>query len=286
MLKQRAITAIVMLAVWLPAVFIPEWHLFPALASALVAVAVWEWARLTGLSSSVCLLAGITSASTGCLLLYSGDAIPRLNLSGWISVSLAWVLVCYFVLRRNISGWLAIPRLFRMAAGILILALAWLALLTSYGWGANTLLSIMAIVWAADIGAYFAGKQWGKHKLAPTISPGKTWEGVLGGAVSVALVAALWLALDQHYGFQNPSIYSWVLNDFGLLGLALSLSILLALSICGDLFESLIKRAAGVKDSSHLLPGHGGVLDRIDALLPVMPVAVMIISVCQHIQGT
>ena len=285
MLKQRAITAMVMLAVWLPAVFIPEWHLFPILASALVAVAVWEWARLTGLSATLSILAGISSAGIGCLLLY-WRAVPSLNLNTWLGISLAWGLACYFVLHRNIAGWLAIPRFCRIAVGILILALAWLALLTSYGWGANTLLSIMAIVWAADIGAYFAGKQWGNRKLAPTISPGKTWEGVLGGALSVALVAALWLALDKHYGFQNPSLYSWVLNHFGILGLALSLSILLALSICGDLFESLIKRAAGVKDSSHLLPGHGGVLDRIDALLPVMPVAVMIISVCQHIQGT
>jgi phosphatidate cytidylyltransferase len=134
------------------------------------------------------------------------------------------------------------------------------------------LVSAMAIVWVADIGAYFAGRAFGRRKLAPTISPGKSWEGVLGGWIAVivlATVAALSPALSETFPAVLQKAYGWPAWLF-------MMSLLVAASVVGDLFESLLKRRAGVKDSSNLLPGHGGVLDRIDALIPVMPLALLL----------
>jgi phosphatidate cytidylyltransferase len=133
---------------------------------------------------------------------------------------------------------------------------------------------VALLVWAADVGAYFVGKAIGRRKLAPTISPGKSWEGAIGGAELVAVIASVagithWFA---------PTWFSYELDQRGAVT-ALALTILLvAASIGGDLFESLLKRQVGMKDSSRLLPGHGGVLDRIDALLPVFPLAALLIS--------
>jgi phosphatidate cytidylyltransferase len=135
-------------------------------------------------------------------------------------------------------------------------------------------LSALCIVWVADIGAYFAGRNFGKRKLAPSISPGKTWEGVYGGLVGVALLAALWLlVIDRALPVDGPSVFAQIESRLGVVGLIFGCAVLAGLSVVGDLFESLVKRAAGAKDSSRLLPGHGGVLDRIDALLPVLPAA-------------
>jgi phosphatidate cytidylyltransferase len=132
----------------------------------------------------------------------------------------------------------------------------------------------MAIVWVADIGAYFAGKAFGKHKLAPKISPGKSWEGAIGGCIAVLVLGSL----SVIYGgplFANTFAVR-VEHAFGWAALLPILVLLVAFSIAGDLFESQLKRRAGMKDSSNLLPGHGGVLDRIDALIPVLPLAALI----------
>jgi phosphatidate cytidylyltransferase len=131
------------------------------------------------------------------------------------------------------------------------------------------LLSAMAMVWVADIGAYFAGHAFGKRKLAPSISPGKTWEGVAGGLVAVLLLAALAAQLPETFQAQLLVRYGWF-------KWVLFLGLFVAASVVGDLFESMLKRRAEVKDSSGLLPGHGGVLDRIDALVPTMPLAYLL----------
>jgi phosphatidate cytidylyltransferase len=127
----------------------------------------------------------------------------------------------------------------------------------------------------ADIAAYFGGKTFGRHKLAPTISPGKTWEGAVSGALGVLVLGLFWMAWVDHQPWvDSRSIYSTICNRWGwVLGFAAGALLLCAMSVVGDLFESLIKRSVGAKDSSRLLPGHGGVLDRIDALLPTLPVA-------------
>jgi phosphatidate cytidylyltransferase len=166
--------------------------------------------------------------------------------------------------------------------GIVALWLAWLAVAQARVIGVNFLLSILVLVWVADISAYFAGRAWGgrfsRGKLAPSISPGKSWEGVWGGMVGVVVLALVWRWADAAWASPVPSLYShlglkaWWLPMIAVVFLS-------AMSVLGDLFESLVKRSAGVKDSSGLLPGHGGVLDRVDALLPTLPLAMMLYSV-------
>ena len=134
-------------------------------------------------------------------------------------------------------------------------------------------------VWAADIAAYFGGRAFGKRKLAPSISPGKSWEGVWSGMLGVLLLAAFWLlVVDRQLPVDSRSLYAQLIQHLGYVTAALALLFLSMMSVVGDLFESLVKRSAGAKDSSGLLPGHGGVLDRIDALLPVMPIALALVS--------
>jgi phosphatidate cytidylyltransferase len=160
-----------------------------------------------------------------------------------------------------------------MAVGGVLLVVAWWALAQARIAGVNYLLSVLCIVWAADIAAYFGGRAFGRHKLAPSISPGKSWEGVVSGMLGVLVLAAFWLMLDTRMAADSASVFTLLKQRFGLLLMALAVLALAAMSVVGDLFESLIKRAVGAKDSSALLPGHGGVLDRVDALLPVLPCA-------------
>jgi phosphatidate cytidylyltransferase len=142
------------------------------------------------------------------------------------------------------------------------------------------LLSLLVLVWAADVFAYFFGKavggRWIKTKLAASISPGKSWEGVLGGMLGVLLVALIWVELDRRWGLLDLSLYSLLFAKGAWVALP-ALLFLSAMSVVGDLLESLVKRSAGMKDSSGLLPGHGGVLDRVDALLPTLPLAMMLV---------
>ena len=170
------------------------------------------------------------------------------------------------------------PPWLRWPLGLAGLWLAWLALAQARVIGINFLLSVMCVVWVADISAYFAGRAFGRRKLAPTISPGKSWEGVAGGVAGVLLLASGWLWLDGHFSLDSPSLFLLLRQRLEIGGLLLATLLLTALSVMGDLFESLVKRAAGAKDSSALLPGHGGVLDRVDALLPVLPAALALIS--------
>ena len=137
------------------------------------------------------------------------------------------------------------------------------------------MLSVLLLVWAADIAAYFAGRAFGRRKLAPAISPGKSWEGVGGAVLGVMLLSQLWLQVESIWTLDSPSIYAVLMRRGGLF-LILGVLALTAMSVVGDLVESLLKRCAGVKDSSHLLPGHGGVLDRVDALLPTFPLALFL----------
>jgi phosphatidate cytidylyltransferase len=133
----------------------------------------------------------------------------------------------------------------------------------------------------ADVAAYFGGRALGRRKLAPSISPGKSWEGVWSGMVGVLALAALWIAIDERFAVDAPSLYTRLWQHLGGVGMVLALLVLSGLSVVGDLVESLVKRAAGAKDSSRLLPGHGGVLDRVDALLPVLPAAMALLSLAR-----
>ncbi len=287
MLRQRVITAVLLLAVLLPAMAAHSLWPLALISAAIVGAGGWEWARLNGGRQP--LLAGVALVLLGAALAAAGLGWQAAHLDGtaplpaapaalWWGLAGAWVLGLVQVLAGGVARWPAWPRGLRLLLGAPMLWAAGLALLTARAQGLAFLVSLLALVWAADIAAYFGGRRFGRRKLAPAISPGKSWEGVWSGALGVALLAAAWIAADRLLGPAAPSYYTVLLQRHGPLVLVLALALLTALSVSGDLFESLVKRSAGVKDSSGLLPGHGGVLDRIDALLPVLPVAMALVA--------
>ncbi|MBA3057665.1 MAG: phosphatidate cytidylyltransferase [Gammaproteobacteria bacterium] len=283
MLKQRVITALIMLLILLPAMFYRSPEPFCAIALVLIAAGAWEWARLNGYGPSASLAVGAVCALLCAAAWWSGW-LDRSLAGLWLVAGAVWVLAGAWVLRRGVSAWSAHPRTLRLLAGLLALCLAWLAVAQARVIGVNFLLSILVLVWVADIGAYFAGRTFGgrfsRSKLAPSISPGKSWEGVWGGMAGVIVLAFAWRWLDSAWASTVPSFYTHLGQHGGWLLLIVAV-FLAAMSVVGDLFESLVKRSASVKDSSGLLPGHGGVLDRVDALLPTLPLAMMLYSVSQ-----
>lgn len=273
MLKQRVITALVLLAVLLPALLWAHPWPFALLTLVAVVAAGWEWGRLNGLKGAA---AGLLGAVVGVLcagtwtVLPAGMAAPAWL--WWLALP-AWVAGGALALGRGTAGWSRLPVGMRCVAGMAVLWLAWLGLTQARQIGLNFILSVFCLVWVADIAAYFGGRSFGRRKLAPAISPGKSWEGVWSGMAGVLVLAAAWLAFDRSGLADSASLYALLVQRLGLAGLVVGCLFLAAMSVVGDLFESLVKRSAGAKDSSQLLPGHGGVLDRIDALLPVFPLA-------------
>ncbi|MBI3532154.1 MAG: phosphatidate cytidylyltransferase [Burkholderiales bacterium] len=280
MLKQRIITALVLLLILLPALFYPSPEPFSALALVLIAAGAWEWGRLNSCSQTVSLLGALVCVLL-CGLTWNLGLLHRSVPMVWSVVGGLWVLAGGWLLRKGVPVWPSIPAGLRWAAGLGALWATWLAVAQARVIGINFLLSVLVLVWMADIAAYFAGKAFGgrfsRGKLAPSISPGKSWEGVWGGMAGVVLLALGWRWADQAWQLDVPSLYSR-LGSHGVWFLLLAVLFLAIMSVVGDLVESLIKRSAGVKDSSGLLPGHGGVLDRVDALLPTLPLAMMLIS--------
>jgi phosphatidate cytidylyltransferase len=277
-LAQRIVTAVVLLALLLPAMWAARPEPFLLFTLLFVAAGAWEWGRLNGL--------GATAAFTlaGALVLMGVYSWHRgwtsgLPAAAWAGLAAMWVAAGSIALARGVQGWRAVPRPGRWLLGVTILWAAWLAIVNARALGLNFLLSVLCLVWIADTAAYFGGHRFGRRKLAPRISPGKTWEGAASGAVAVGLLAMLWLAcIDRLLPVDGPSVYARLLEELGIAGLVLGCAFLCAMSVVGDLFESEVKRAAGAKDSSRLLPGHGGVLDRVDALLPVFPIAMALVS--------
>lgn len=271
MLIQRVITALVLLVVLLAAVvFAKPWGLI-LFTLLFVGVGIGEWLTLLGLSRR----AVVAVAVAATLLLWLTNlqmlAHPQwlVGLLGldaliWLGLGLCLIFTGGFPLGPKTQlGWIA--------CAIALPSVCALALLAAYRVGLMFLLSILILVWVADIAAYFFGKAFGRHKLAPSISPGKTVEGALGGLLAVWLVG--WGGMFAP-GFSD-SLFARLDRSWPGPGLVFALAILVGFSILGDLLESYLKRQAGAKDSSQLLPGHGGILDRIDALLPVIPVALL-----------
>lgn len=264
MFRTRVLTAAVLLPLFVGGMFFLPTGWWAALLLPLVLAGAWEWAALVGFARSgqwgFCLFVLIT----GVLVLlgehyFSVVAIEQV--AYWMSV--AFWLVCAPLWLR--FGWRVRQPLLLILTGWLLIVPTWLALLRLQAWP-WLLLAVLGVVWIADSAAYFAGRTWGRRKLAPLISPGKTWEGVAGAAVAVAV----YHALVWYFGFRSVTL------EIGVAA-ALLVACLLPLSILGDLFESWIKRQAGVKDSGTLLPGHGGVLDRIDALTSTLPLAALVV---------
>jgi phosphatidate cytidylyltransferase len=272
MLKTRIMTAVVLLAVLLPVLFLQYFPAFSVVVTLFVGAAMWEAARLFGLK-----FPRVFGVACAALFVYLMDhARP-----GAIN-SLYGVCVLLWVIRFTPSLGLGLPALSSVANWTLGLTFSFsvfgcfFAIVGLYLHSPVYLLSVMVLVWIADIGAYFSGKAFGKRKLAPSISPGKSWEGAIGGAIAVLALASLSILaagsapwLQDTFAVRLQAHFGWVLA-------LLILIVIVAASVVGDLFESQLKRRAAMKDSSNLLPGHGGVLDRIDALIPVLPLAALI----------
>lgn len=283
MLKQRVITAIVLLAILLPALFWKTPEPFLVITLVLIAAGGWEWGRLNGLPQATNIALGVVTLVL-CAGAWALGWPQRPSLLLWLVVGAAWVLAGAALVKGGVDGWPRIPRAVRVVGGVLAVALAWLAMAQARVIGVNFLLSVLVLVWVADIVAYFAGRAFGgrftKQRLAPVISPKKSWEGVWGGMAGVVVLAVAWVLADQAAQAAVPSLYSR-LATLGWPLVVLGAVFLGAMSVVGDLTESLVKRSAGIKDSSQLLPGHGGVLDRVDALLPTLPLAMMLATLAR-----
>ncbi len=277
MLKQRVITALVLVAILLPALFAASAWPFALLSLVAIAAAGWEWGRLNDGARMAFGMAALLGAACGVALLQGWASAPPASIWWWATA--LWVLGGAWSLRGGPTGWHGLPRAWRWAIGLALLWTGWLALANARAIGINFILSVFCLVWAADIAAYFGGRAFGKHKLAPSISPGKSWEGVWSGMAGVLLLAVFWrVVVDRQFHIDSDSLYGHLAERVGLAGTVAVLLFLSMMSVAGDLFESLVKRSAGAKDSSGLLPGHGGVLDRVDALLPVFPIALALAS--------
>ena len=278
MLRERVITALVLLALLIPAVMAKSPLPFALLTIVLIAAAGWEWGRLCGLPRAAAIASGVV-LGLACVTIaplgggVGGVVVPA---EAWAGVTALWVLVGVVSLRAGPDGFKRVSAWLRFVVGWVLIGAAWAALMASWERGLAYLATVCALVWAADIFAYFGGRAFGKRKLAPTISPGKSWEGALSGLLSVVVLAVIVVVVTAR---PHGNLF-WLLRErLGFAGMVGACAALVAMAIMGDLVESLAKRSAGIKDSSQLLPGHGGVLDRIDALLPVFPAALALVTI-------
>ena len=271
MLKQRIITALVLLIVLALALTVAKPWGFPVLALLLVGAVIGEWLLLLGFGRIVVTIAALGTMLVLWMAAGTHDA-ARIDLAAWIAAASIWFVLALGLIAARRFPTVTQFRFFHACAALVLPAACWLALVAAYRQGLVFMLSILAVVWAADVAAYFAGRAFGKRKLAPSISPGKTWAGAVGGLVAAVGLAAASLAVPQLDG----SFFARLNQRQSFLVVLLVVALLVVLSVVGDLFESHLKRQRGVKDSGRTLPGHGGVFDRMDALLPVVPVALLI----------
>lgn len=265
MLKQRVLAALVLIPLFLAALFyLPQWA-WALLMGIVVLLAADEWARLAGFRPG--LRYGYLSLTALCLLgcyrlLETGSPLAW----GLTGVAVAfWLVVAPLWLAR---GWRVTAALPRALLGWLLLLPTWIAMLELRLIGPGLVLFVMGLVWLADSAAYFSGRLWGRHKLAPRVSPGKTWEGVAGALVAVAVFALFVAATAPNALLAGNSVPAPALM--------IAACFIAVVSVIGDLFESHMKRLAGVKDSGQLIPGHGGVLDRIDSQTAALPLFLLL----------
>lgn len=269
MLKTRVLTAVLLLAAFIPSLFLMPQMGWAVLMAAIAGVAGWEWSGFMRLSargrvgwgvtlSLICLLWLVLAPET--LGATEREAFaPGNTFFVYGAAAFFWILLGPAWLHRK---WPLPASGLGLMVGLTVILPAWMAIVQLRMLGAWFFLAIVATVWVADIAAYFFGRLFGRHKLALSISPGKTWEGALGGGLAVVIYG---LVMRQVFGLQEFAIGVWIV---GLIAVSI-------ISVVGDLFESLLKRQAGLKDSSNALPGHGGVLDRIDSLTSTLPLVAL-----------
>ncbi len=262
MLKTRIITAVVLVTSFSVALFKASDVTWALITLAATLVAVWEWSGLIKLNKPQMMLSLASALSIGLMLIFANYTQVGMYADelvfGLLAISaMFWIVLApvWLISRRKINH-----KLLMSILGMSLLLATWVALNGLQNISPWLLLAVLSTVWLADSAAYFAGKKFGRHKLAPEVSPGKTWEGVAGAMLAVTLYGLL-LCYYLH-------ISRWLI---------VGLWLIVVLSVMGDLFESLLKRQAGKKDSSHLLPGHGGVLDRIDGLISTLPLVLFYI---------
>lgn len=256
MLKQRIITSLVLAPLALAGVFWLPLSSFALFVTLIVSLSAWEWANLSGCKGRV--VQGAYTAFIGLCCILSLYVPPLVLL--WLA-ALWWLVAFILVKKYPVSEKLLANRTLRLATGVFTLVPAWFGMyqLKLMSDGAWLIVTLLVIVWAADCGAYFAGKRFGKVKLIERVSPKKTLEGMVGGVLFAVLIVSLATVLSNTSFFQSISL--------------LAVTILTVLvSVLGDLWESVLKRGRGIKDSGSLLPGHGGMLDRIDSLTAAIPV--------------
>ena len=265
MLKTRVITALVIAALLIPAIFFLDATAWAFVTAVITGVAGWEFARLAGFAKPMQLgfglLVGALAIALGALpapsLLRAGLVLLVLSVIFWLALVPFWLR----------ARWEVKAPVRKALVGLVVLLPTWYALTAIRGYGPVWLFGALLLVALADIAAYFFGRAFGRRKLAPNISPGKTWEGAYGAMFTVTLLA---IGVQWVSGGPDPK---------RLLALVVAMPLLTLISISGDLFESLLKRQAGLKDSSQLLPGHGGVLDRIDSHTAALPLIALLLTV-------
>lgn len=264
MLKLRVLTAIVLLPIVIGLVLFASTPVIAVVLGAILAGGAWEWSALAGLAAR--------SSRVGYVLAFLALIAPGfVDLGhGWYVAAVVglgliwWLFSIWWIIRTRYD----FPSSAKAVFGLLTLVPAWAALVALHALDPEKVLYVLVLIWAADIGAYFCGRAFGRHRLAPLVSPGKTWEGVFGGMFLAGAVA-----------IAGADYFSAPVAQFVLLGLLVA-----AISVVGDLSESLLKRLAGVKDSGHILPGHGGILDRIDSLTAAAPAFLVGLSVLEYWQ--
>ena len=283
MLKTRIITACILVAVFIPTLFMLSNISWAYCMLALSLLALYEWGGMIKLNPLQKIIYLIVAAVAGLFALFllrqhGFHFFFFKSLMLFAVVALFWLLIVPFWFKTK---HVVKSKSILAVLGLLLIASLWLALICAKGADPWLLLILLITIWIADSAAYFAGKNFGKHKLAPNISPGKTWEGVLGALIAVSLFAAILYSIDldgahlagtslgSNFGFNQVAIFPllWAVTCLG---------------VAGDLFESLMKRHANLKDSSNLLPGHGGILDRIDGIIPSLPIALLMIYVYHY----
>jgi len=267
-LKTRIITALILAPIAIGGVFFLPPVGFAIFTAALIALGAWEWANMAGLTAQPARV----GYSAAVLLILA--ALYTITAQGVLWLALLWWLAGFGLVANYPKGsarWGSVPA--RVAMGLLVLVPAWVGLnyLRSgefqFALTDNNLLLILyvfALVWVADIGAYFSGRKFGKAKLAPRVSPGKSWAGVWGGLAAVAVFS---LVVSQAFGAGAGQSVALIIVSV----------VTAAVSVLGDLFESMLKRFRGIKDSSGLLPGHGGIMDRIDSLTAAIPIFTLLV---------